>query len=444
MYCKEDYEEQFLLTEKDEITHKQFVELFAICLRNDSFKIATLLYANYLTLSDIDTKIMDVLLNSIRESTKSHELKLFFIHQHFDVLSVQQMNHLLDIYDAILHSKDPLYNPILSQFNVIKIALLIYRICWKIEEKKIFSLITKCSVLQSYINKSLKVYFDKQNNILVLYNYMREPILHMTERKDSMDIMYEMDMKSLLLHPVIIEVLNLVYEGKFSISSSAISMSTTFMCLLQMEVAGNKLINNKLLENIKYMGDLGSTRQTSLQYNIWKQCIQQREQDEMFFTVLLNIFIVLISAALIIVRNSSQDLMKETFFGSIEDKIGLFINAEDSVLIKYCNSEIDLIMQENAIVGIFSTVLLFNTFGMMTSVIQKILTFRYKDNVTIPLGQMSLELSITVMGLIYLSIFTNSDYNTLMVDRCSMVVEIPEENISAINKIFTMRYPKPG
>jgi len=54
---------------------------------------------------------------------------------------------------------------------------------------------------------------------------MSEPILHMTERKDSLDIMYEMNMQQLLKHPVVIEVLNLVYEGKYSVSSSALSMS---------------------------------------------------------------------------------------------------------------------------------------------------------------------------------------------------------------------------
>jgi len=42
---------------------------------------------------------------------------------------------------------------------------------------------------------------------------MSEPILHMTERKDSLDIMYEMNMSELLQHPVVVEVLNLVYEG---------------------------------------------------------------------------------------------------------------------------------------------------------------------------------------------------------------------------------------
>jgi len=213
---------------------------------------------------------MEILLNSISESTRSHELKLFLLLEHFDILSIYQMNRLLDIYKVVLHSKDPKKNPMISQYNVIKIALLIYRICWKIEEKQIYSLITKCSVLQSYVCQSLNVYFEKQNNILILHTYLSEPILHMTERKDCLDIMFEMNMQELLQHPVIVEVLNLIYEGKYSISSTALSMSPTFMCLLDFEMLGTKRINDRLMFNIKNLGDSGTLKQTSLQYNIWK------------------------------------------------------------------------------------------------------------------------------------------------------------------------------
>ena len=124
--------------------------------------------------------------------------------------------------------KEAKLNPVINTFNTIKLALLIYRICWKIEKKQIYSLITKCSLLQTYLITSLSNYFEKQNNILVLYKFMSEPILHMTERKDSLDIMYEMNMQELLKHPVVVEVLNLVFEGKYSVSSSALSMSQTF------------------------------------------------------------------------------------------------------------------------------------------------------------------------------------------------------------------------
>ena len=47
-----------------------------------------------------------------------------------------------------------------------------------------------------------------------------------------------------------------------------------------------------------------------MQYNIWKQSIYQREMDEMVFTVMLNIFMVFISIAVILIHNESQDLMR--------------------------------------------------------------------------------------------------------------------------------------
>lgn len=93
MYCKEDYDEQFIKTKKNEITHKQFVDLFIVCLKNDAFKIAILIYSLYLDpVKDMDEKMMDILMSTLKDSVKFHEAKLFYLHEHFDVLSIQQMN----------------------------------------------------------------------------------------------------------------------------------------------------------------------------------------------------------------------------------------------------------------------------------------------------------------------------------------------------------------
>lgn len=100
-------------------------------------------------------------MTSLKESVYFHEIKLFFIHEHFDELSIGQLNALVDIYQDILHHKDPKLNPMTNQFNTIKISMLIYRICYKIEEKNIYSLITKCSLLKNYLIKSLVEYFEK-------------------------------------------------------------------------------------------------------------------------------------------------------------------------------------------------------------------------------------------------------------------------------------------
>ena len=75
---------------------------------------------------------MELIIFSIRDTTMYHEMKIFFIHEHFDILSIFQMNQLVDIYMDILHRKEHKMNPMLSQFNTIKYALLIYRISWKI------------------------------------------------------------------------------------------------------------------------------------------------------------------------------------------------------------------------------------------------------------------------------------------------------------------------
>mmetsp|Transcript_30418 Transcript_30418/g.46598 ORF Transcript_30418/g.46598 Transcript_30418/m.46598 type:complete len:104 (-) Transcript_30418:1166-1477(-) len=103
----------------------------------------------------------------------------------------------------------------------------------------------------------------------------------------------------------------------------------------------------------------------------------------MIFTVILNIGMVLISIAIILVHNQSQELMRDTFDGTIESKLHNFLNSEFDLQLKYCEGEIDNLMNEATIVLFFSNIMIFNTIGMLTSVMQKFLTFRFRDNVTI-------------------------------------------------------------
>jgi len=69
---------------------------------------------------------------------------------------------------------------------------------------------------------------------------MLEPILDLKKQEDSLDIMLQMKMSKVLNHPVIIEVLNLVYEGKFSIDSSPLYLSQTFNICLNSEIKDTK------------------------------------------------------------------------------------------------------------------------------------------------------------------------------------------------------------
>mmetsp|Transcript_22212 Transcript_22212/g.34381 ORF Transcript_22212/g.34381 Transcript_22212/m.34381 type:complete len:87 (-) Transcript_22212:720-980(-) len=85
-----------------------------------------------------------------------------------------------------------------------------------------------------------------------------------------------MNMGSLLNHPVIIEVLNLVYEGQYSVDSQNLYLSQTLLCFFNMDIFDNKSIAGRLFSNIKSLGQQGNEKQFSLQFHIWKHSIDQR------------------------------------------------------------------------------------------------------------------------------------------------------------------------
>ena len=76
-------------TFKEDITRKEFKELFKICMKNDSHRIGILIYSLYLDpMTDMDDLILNIIIQSIKTSNNSHEMKLFYILNHFDKLSI--------------------------------------------------------------------------------------------------------------------------------------------------------------------------------------------------------------------------------------------------------------------------------------------------------------------------------------------------------------------
>jgi hypothetical protein len=284
------------------------------------------IYLKYIRNQDITPKVVDCFINSLKRSVEFHEIKLFFIHQHFDHLTILQMNDLVDTLQASFRGRDYSTNPILNQYNTIKITLLYYRISFKIEAKNIYSLITKCFELNKYIMRSLDKYLMKQNHIAQLYKLIREPVFHLTERKDSLDLMLEMNMKELLNHPVIIEVINLVNEGQYSVDISVMNLSQTFMCLFQADTFSEKSVFDRMVKNIQNLGDDGMRKQCSLQFHIWKYNIEQRMQDEMLFTSIL----LFASISLIIIISNSFN----AFMLNVSNNFGSYFFQNTALFLK--------------------------------------------------------------------------------------------------------------
>mmetsp|Transcript_39720 Transcript_39720/g.60879 ORF Transcript_39720/g.60879 Transcript_39720/m.60879 type:complete len:263 (+) Transcript_39720:1387-2175(+) len=236
--------------------------------------------------SDVTPALIDKFITNLSVSPKFLEEKLFFILEHFDQLHITQLNHLIDTLSIGFHRSDIRRHMMVCQYNPVKLSLLIYRVSWLIERKKIYSLITKCSILNKYILNSLVRYLETFNNVAQLYRLMREPILSRGTSMDSLDAMLEMNLESILEHPIVVEVLNLVYEGQYSVDSSPLHLITTFSTFFFMDTFDIKRIGSRLTSNIINMGQVkGDRRQSSLQFNIWKYSLEQRQGDETILTV---------------------------------------------------------------------------------------------------------------------------------------------------------------
>ena len=123
---------------------------------------------------------------------------MYFIKQAFSIFTVKQMEALLVLFWEILMVNNPKVHPLVNCYNPVKVSILIYEICWEIQQKNIFSLQIKCEQIMKYLIKSLDSYFEKQGNINHLYRLMREPVLHPKNQRDAMDMMLHMNMDALI------------------------------------------------------------------------------------------------------------------------------------------------------------------------------------------------------------------------------------------------------
>ena len=98
MYSKKDYMDYFLeMKDIQSLTHKQIIHLFQTCIKYDAFKLGLQLYCRFMKSWDMTPDMLYRLTISIRDSCKFLEIKLFFIHQHFEILDVKAMNFLIEV-----------------------------------------------------------------------------------------------------------------------------------------------------------------------------------------------------------------------------------------------------------------------------------------------------------------------------------------------------------
>jgi hypothetical protein len=81
---------------------------------------------------------------------------------------------------------------------------------------------------------------------------------------------------------------------------------------------------------------------------------------------------------------------------------------------------------------------------MITSTIQKLVHFVYKDNVTLNVTHMILELSICITSVLFIYMYSNNNVNSLITDVCAPYVKLDNESIKNVDHMYTMANPRDG
>lgn len=79
-----------------------------------------------------------------------------------------------------------------------------------------------------------------------------------------MDLLLSMNLNRVIQHKAVEEVLNLVYDGKYSIDSSVLYLSSLWTFASQMATFSQKSCWDKLVLNINKMGDWRLKKQSSI------------------------------------------------------------------------------------------------------------------------------------------------------------------------------------
>lgn len=231
---------------------------------------------------------------------------------------------------------------------------------------------------------------------------MSEPILSLGQEKDSLDVLLEMDMEEILNHPVIIEVINLSYEGEYSINSHSVYLSSTIAAFFQMRLAEAKCIFSRLLLNIRTFGRDNKNRQTSLNFHIWKKCIEQRQMDETLFMSIVTIFLIVLCYFIQQDAAKVTQYMIEAYGEDIYFQLHILQNSQRRVIDGYCTFTQPYLLGLRRKVEVFDIAMLINCASFFTKLVQTTLTQSLMQSSKLKLSEFGFNAAIFVSSLAYI------------------------------------------
>ena len=109
--------------------------------------------------------------------------------------------------------------------------------------------------------------------------------------------------------------------------------------------------------------------------------------------------------------------------------------ANEDEKIGYCQRAVDKMISEMSLLNSFIGLVFLTVVGMITSVAQRLTIYKFKDNVTLDLNHIALEVAIVVVNIMFLQALSfPGGTNTIFEDRCGPYVEFTPDQLETCNK----------
>jgi len=144
----------------------------------------------------------------------------------------------------------------------------------------------------------------------------------------------------------------------------------------------------------------------------------------MIFNLLLNIALLSECFLLSVNQHKSSLASYEAFGDDYYSQTSLFLNSHGPTVADFCDVEAESLLGEYEDFYYMKLLVILWTLGSLTTLSQRLLTLRFKDNVQLGLADF-VELVITLLsGILFIVASNESDLNSIVSDKCSEYIEL--------------------
>ena len=138
------------------------------------------------------------------------------------------------------------------------------------------------------------------------------------------------------------------------------------------------------------------------------------------------------------------DYLINNFFGNIRSVFGhdalqavsVIYNSQPNLMQQFCPTTLKDMEMIAADFELLYYLMLYSLVGFLTSIIQKIIVWKMRDNVELNVARIFLEIGLVVASFLFIRKEITDERNTLISDKCATVVDISMKEKENIDKTY--------